>query len=80
MATSGVRGMHDLHVWTISSGIDALSVHISHDETIVHSDLLVAIREKLHADFGIDHLTIQMETMNREDRGRLYLRNRHKML
>lgn len=66
LETSGVGGVHDLHVWTISSGIDALSAHISHDETVAHSDLLVQVRERLHDQFGIDHLTIQMETMNRE--------------
>ncbi len=66
VATDGVKGIHDLHIWTISSGIDALSVHISHDESVIHSDLLVAVRDKLHTGFGIDHLTIQMETMNLE--------------
>ncbi len=64
--THGVAGVHDLHVWTISSGIDALSAHISHDETVVHSDLLADIRRKLHDSFGIDHLTIQMETIDLE--------------
>ncbi|MEO7673961.1 MAG: hypothetical protein ABIU09_07775, partial [Pyrinomonadaceae bacterium] len=44
----------------------ALSVHISRDESVAHSDLLVAVRDKLHAEFGIDHLTIQMETLNLE--------------
>ena len=66
LATDGVSGVHDLHVWTISSGIEALSAHISHDATVIHSDLLVAIRGRLHSEFGIDHLTIQMETQNRE--------------
>jgi len=66
LETSGVGGVHDLHVWTISSGIDALSAHISHDENVAHSDLLVQVRERLHDNFGIDHLTIQMETMTRE--------------
>lgn len=66
LETAGVAGVHDLHVWTISSGIEALSAHISHDETVLHSDLLVKVRERLHARFGIDHLTIQMETMDRE--------------
>lgn len=66
LETSGVTGIHDLHVWTISSGIHALSVHISHDETVSHSDLLAVVRGKLHDRFGIDHLTIQMETANRE--------------
>ena len=64
--TNGVGGVHDLHVWTISSGIEALSAHISHDETVVHSELLVKVREKLHERFGLDHLTIQMETMDLE--------------
>ena len=30
------------------------------------TDLLVAIRERLHDSFGIDHLTIQMESLDRE--------------
>ncbi len=66
LETDGVAGVHDLHVWTISSGMEALSVHISHDESVIHSDLLGKIRERLHSCFGIDHLTIQMETINRE--------------
>ena len=64
--TAGVTGIHDLHIWTISSGIHALSVHISHDESVDHSDLLAVVRQRLHDGFGIDHLTIQMETAARE--------------
>ncbi len=66
LETSGVGGVHDLHVWTISSGIEALSAHITHDESVVHSELLAAVRSKLHDRFGIDHLTIQMETLDLE--------------
>ncbi|MEP6788609.1 MAG: cation diffusion facilitator family transporter [Acidobacteriota bacterium] len=66
LETTGVAGVHDLHVWTISSGIEALSAHISHDDSVVHSDLLVKVRERLHDRFGIDHLTIQMETIDLE--------------
>ena len=33
---------------------------------VQHSELLTLIREKLHSGFGIDHLTIQMETLERE--------------
>lgn len=64
--TTGVGGVHDLHVWTISSGIEALSAHITHDDSVSHSDLLAVVRGKLHESFGIDHLTIQMETLDRE--------------
>jgi cobalt-zinc-cadmium efflux system protein len=66
LETDGVDGVHDLHVWTISSGIDALSAHISHFDTVEHSELLVRVRDRLHKQFGIDHLTIQMETMDHE--------------
>ncbi len=66
LETEGVGGVHDLHVWTISSGIDALSAHISHDDSVLHSELLAIVRTKLHDRFGIDHLTIQMETLDLE--------------
>lgn len=66
LETAGVGGVHDLHVWTISSGIEALSAHISHDDSVSHSELLQSVRNKLHDRFGIDHLTIQMETLDLE--------------
>lgn len=66
LETDGVSGVHDLHVWTISSGIEALSAHISHASETRHVELLAAVREKLHDRFGIDHLTIQMETLEHE--------------
>jgi len=64
LETDGVGGVHDLHVWTISSGMEALSAHITHSETVHHSVLLAALRDRLHSGFGIDHLTIQMETLD----------------
>ena len=66
LETEGVVGVHDLHVWTISSGKEALSVHISHKSSVAHSDLLAKVRDRLNSSFGIDHLTIQMETIDRE--------------
>jgi cobalt-zinc-cadmium efflux system protein len=65
LQNESVENVHDLHVWTITSGMEALSVHIVHKETVSQVNLLKNIREKLHDEFGIDHLTIQMET--RED-------------
>jgi cobalt-zinc-cadmium efflux system protein len=64
--TAEVEDVHDLHVWTITSGMEALSVHVVHRETISQTRLLKKIREKLHDDFGIDHLTIQLETPEEE--------------
>lgn len=66
LQTDGVGGVHDLHIWTISSGIDALSAHICHEDKIAHLELLTSVRDTLHERFGIDHLTIQMETLSLE--------------
>ncbi|MBX7053855.1 MAG: cation diffusion facilitator family transporter [Pyrinomonadaceae bacterium] len=66
LATEGVSGVHDLHIWTISSGIVALSAHISHFQSVPHSELLTEIRTMVNEQFGIDHLTIQMETHDNE--------------
>jgi cobalt-zinc-cadmium efflux system protein len=67
LETEGVEGIHDLHIWTITSGIEALSAHVSHDETTAPAELLKQLRRNLHDKFGIDHLTIQMETPDFED-------------
>ena len=61
--TDNVTDVHDLHVWTITSGMEALSVHVVHGETTVASELLASIKTKLHDKFGIDHLTIQLELL-----------------
>ncbi len=64
--TENVADVHDLHVWTITSGMEALSVHVIHAKSVSPKDLLQIIRAKLHDEFGIDHLTIQMETLEDE--------------
>jgi cobalt-zinc-cadmium efflux system protein len=66
LETESVAGVHDLHIWTISSGMDALTAHIVHDASKQHQELLGLVRKKLHDRFGIDHLTIQMETLDAE--------------
>jgi cobalt-zinc-cadmium efflux system protein len=65
--TNGVTNVHDLHIWTITSGRDALSAHVIHVETISQAELLKELRAKLQDRFGVDHLTIQMETPDFED-------------
>ncbi len=65
-ATENVEDVHDLHIWTITSGMEALSVHIIHAETVLPKELLQTVRTRLHDEFGIDHLTIQMETLEKE--------------
>lgn len=65
--TTGVEDVHDLHIWTITSGREALSAHVVHAQATSQSELLKELRTKLHDRFGVDHLTIQMETEDFED-------------
>lgn len=58
---SGVAAVHDLHVWTITSGRDALSVHVVAAEGEAYAPLLGRLRSMLHERFGFDHVTIQIE-------------------
>jgi len=67
LQTEGVANVHDLHIWTITSGREALSAHVIHGESVAPPVLLQELRTKLHDRFGVDHLTIQMETPEFED-------------
>jgi cobalt-zinc-cadmium efflux system protein len=67
LETEGVEDVHDLHVWTITSGREALSAHVTHARGASQPELLKGLRARLHAQFGVDHLTIQMETEDFED-------------
>ena len=67
LQTQGVSAVHDLHVWTITSGREALSAHVIHEYLISQPELLKELRTTLHDRFGVDHLTIQMETPDFED-------------
>jgi len=67
LETEGVSNVHDLHIWTITSGREALSAHVIHAYSISQPNLLKELRTKLHDRFGVDHLTIQMETADFED-------------
>jgi len=59
----GVRGVHDLHVWTITSGLYALSGHITVDTDSIGqgSTIVEKIEAKLRESFGIEHVTLQVE-------------------
>jgi cobalt-zinc-cadmium efflux system protein len=58
----GVRRLHDLHVWTLTSGREAMSAHVVVDDVRESERLLRALHGMLHARFGIDHTTIQLDT------------------
>jgi cobalt-zinc-cadmium efflux system protein len=58
----GVVRLHDLHVWTLTSGREAMSAHVVVVDVRESERLLEALHAVLHARFGIDHTTIQLET------------------
>ena len=59
---SGVRRVHDLHVWTLTSGREAMSAHVEVERGSPPARILDELHLILHARFGIDHTTIQIET------------------
>ena len=61
--THGVLGVHDLHVWTVASGIHIATCHILVSQQSIRSgeQILKAVAGMLRHDFGIGHTTIQVE-------------------
>lgn len=59
-----VQKVHDIHVWSITSGLHALSCHVvvNGDMTIHESSVLIAELEQRLQDLGISHATIQVES------------------
>jgi len=57
----GVEEIHDLHIWSISSGLFALSVHVVLSNTYDRDCLTWELEELLAHRFGLEHTTIQLE-------------------
>ncbi|MBI2151068.1 MAG: cation transporter [Acidobacteria bacterium] len=58
----GVKSVHDLHVWTLTSGVLAMSCHVvAHGGTFDRTDLLTRVNGVARERFRIDHTTIQIE-------------------
>ena len=61
----GVLSVHDLHVWMISGSRTALSAHVVVRSMGQWERLRVELQTRLHERFGIDHVTLQPESMTR---------------
>ena len=57
----GVKTVHDLHVWTLTSGVHALSAHAILQEGAAHGQVLGELRARVTAGFPITHVTVQLE-------------------
>ncbi|MBV1941346.1 cation diffusion facilitator family transporter [Streptomyces sp. BV286] len=64
-AVPGVEGVHDLHAWTITSGLPVLSAHVVVGpgalDTAGHERVLHELRSCLHDHFDVEHCTFQLE-------------------
>ncbi len=68
-ALPGVLAVHDLHIWTISSGRISLSGHVVSEDEHDHAKLLQEVSDLLHQRFDISHATIQIETPDFDEPG-----------
>lgn len=71
----GVEAVHDLHVWTLTSGYRAMSGHAVIDDPRRHNAIIRDIHACMHDRFGIRHVTVQVEypevfTIRERDAGR----------
>jgi len=56
----GVREVHDLHVWTVTSGFPALAAHIRTEPSESADEVRERVEAVLHERFGLDHTTLQV--------------------
>jgi cobalt-zinc-cadmium efflux system protein len=61
LKVTGVVDVHDIHVWTITSGLDAMSGHVTIDKDSPADAVLSKITDIAQAEFGLHHTTIQVE-------------------
>jgi cobalt-zinc-cadmium efflux system protein len=57
----GVEAVSDLHVWTLTSGVNAMSGHARIGDLNDYRRILDAIHHRMHEDFGIRHVTVQLD-------------------
>ncbi|MBI3356268.1 MAG: cation transporter [Nitrospirae bacterium] len=58
----GVKTVHDLHIWAVEPRLIMLTCHVLIDGNRTPLDLLPLIQTRITSDFGIKHMTIQLET------------------
>ena len=68
----GVAGVHELHVWSLSSGQVSLTVHVVNEPQAHPQALLVELRALLAQRFGLHHTTLQVEAQACELAGEVH--------
>lgn len=67
LGVAGVQNVHDLHIWTVTSGFISLSAHVETDRRRDAHDILLDLRRLLSRNFSIDHATLQLESLTLHD-------------
>ena len=67
VAEPGVASVHDLHVWTITSGMVSLSCHVHCTPDADGHQVLVRLQELLRKRFDVHHATLQLEPAGFEE-------------
>jgi cobalt-zinc-cadmium efflux system protein len=69
LKVTGVIEVHDVHVWTITSGLDAMSAHVIIDRDSPADTVLAEITRIGQEEFGLHHTTIQVEQVECKRQG-----------
>jgi cobalt-zinc-cadmium efflux system protein len=67
LETPGVDAVHDLHVWTITSGMPVISAHVTVADGMQYGEVLDALGACLAHHFDIEHSTFQLEPAGHQD-------------
>lgn len=59
--TQGVAAVHDLHIWSLTSGMDMLTAHVVVADGAPRRELLATLQSTLRERFSIEHSTLQLE-------------------
>ncbi|GAA4341048.1 cation diffusion facilitator family transporter [Flaviaesturariibacter amylovorans] len=68
LAVPGVGGVHDLHIWSLTTGVNALSAHVVVEAPLSSNDLLQLVSKAVLDNFKISHTTIQLEFPGYEEK------------
>lgn len=63
----GVKNVHDLHVWSLTSSVNAMSAHIVKDNAVSQNQLLKTLKDTTVENFKINHTTFQIEEEGYEE-------------
>lgn len=80
VAEPGVCGVHDLHLWSVTSGFHALSAHVEVDAVLDRERVLRRLNFVLRERFGLTHTTLQIEEPRLPHAGALQIERREASL